>query len=378
MFEYLFEKFNNFYENIFFHYGLFISNYYKQTITISFIINILLTFGLLKLNLLTDSDELYSVINSQAKSDEKLLKNLFIKKDEFYEKKFYVHQLIDFGTWGEINFHVKDEIFDKNIVNETYFEEIKQINDLVINNITIGDGTLKFHDLCAKRFKSCVIDGGDLLDNQFFNWLKSKVEDLKKNSNDQTVIVNHGKVSKSSLDYLTQDHIYARYPSFTDLKFSLGKNFKFITLVNNGSINSTGAPAYATMLKLRYALKSNYENMDLKVKEWEIEFLNFIKTVELKHLTFTYSTSQSLEIEMLSNISFDVYLISTTFMLITLFATLLMSFKSDMVTSPGIVLPFMGILSATFACTSSIGLLSLLNYPACNLIFVIPSLVLGK
>ena len=94
MFELLFEKFNNFYEKIFFNYGLFVAKYYKYTIAFSFLVNILLSFGLLRMKLITDSDELFSVINSQAKADEARLKQLFINNKDFYENKYYLHQLL--------------------------------------------------------------------------------------------------------------------------------------------------------------------------------------------------------------------------------------------------------------------------------------------
>jgi hypothetical protein len=94
MFELLFERLNNFYEKIFYNYGLFIVKYYKYTIAFSFLINILLSFGLLKLKLITDSDELFSVINSKAKADEARLKQIFINNKDFYENKYYLHQLL--------------------------------------------------------------------------------------------------------------------------------------------------------------------------------------------------------------------------------------------------------------------------------------------
>ena len=94
MFELLFERFNSFYEKIFYNYGLFIVKYYKYTIAFSFLINILLSFGLLRMKLITDSEELFSVINSKAKADEARLKQIFINNKDFYENKYYLHQLL--------------------------------------------------------------------------------------------------------------------------------------------------------------------------------------------------------------------------------------------------------------------------------------------
>jgi hypothetical protein len=89
---------------------------------------------------------------------------------------------------------------------------------------------------------------------------------------------------------------------------------------------------------------------------------------------FTYSTSRSLDEEMEANMGFDSRLVTTTFILIMIFATIC----CNMITSPGFILPTSGIFSTIFGISSSFGGLSLLNYSACNLIFIIPLLVLGK
>jgi hypothetical protein len=222
--------------------------------------------------------------------------------------------------------------------------------------------------MCARRFNKCVIDGDNLLKKDFFAWLKTKAEELKTNSNKEN------STEAVVLDFFNSPYLYQTNPGFTDLKFVLGKNFEYIL---DGNKTEEHPAAYATLFKLRYSLKSNYENMDPLVKEWEMEFVRFMKNTKLKYLDFTFAGAHSIESEMLNNISFDEYLVSTTFFLITLFATILMSIKSNLITSPGLILPSAGILSAAFACTSSIGFLSLINYTACNLVFVIPFLVLG-
>ena len=125
-------------------------------------------------------------------------------------------------------------------------------------------------------------------------------------------------------------------------------------------------------------MKYNLNMNNIKVKLWEQEFLRFIKNVNTTGVSFTYSTSRSLDEELEANMGFDSRLIATTFILIMIFATIFMPIGCDMVASPGLILPTAGIASAFFGIGSSFGGLSLLNYPACNLIFIIPLLVLGK
>jgi ABC-type dipeptide/oligopeptide/nickel transport system permease component len=121
-------------------------------------------------------------------------------------------------------------------------------------------------------------------------------------------------------------------------------------------------------------------NLALKNKNvllWESQFLNYVKKLKTTHVSFTYSTSGSLEDEIEANIGFDSKLVTITFLLITIFAIIFMSFHSNKVTSPGIVLPSTGIFSAVLGVSSSTGFLSLIGYSACNLIAPIPFLVMG-
>lgn len=179
-----------------------------------------------------------------------------------------------------------------------------------------------------------------------------------------------------------------RGASMTDLTYNLGKHFH-INLFNESQKGKY--PAFSRAIKLRYNLKSTFENADKDVLSWEREFLKNIKNLLkdgpmcesnnenslLKLLKITYGTSQSLDTEMTANVGLDSILISGTFILIMLFSTILMSLNSNCITSPGVLLPLSGIASAIFGMTSAFGLLSYLGYPGCNLIFVIPFLVFG-
>lgn len=114
-------------------------------------------------------------------------------------------------------------------------------------------------------------------------------------------------------------------------------------------------PGFASGLKLRYNLKSDFENADELVKLWELEFLKNLKLLAKtadsrgciqfndKHmLRMSFAASQSLDLEMAANIAIDTNLIMGTFALIMIFACLLMAINSNCVTSPGILLPMMG------------------------------------
>lgn len=364
MFHYLFDRVNLFYEKVFFNYGKFISRHYLKVIFVSFMVNFVLSLGMLRLNMITNVDNLFFPIKSQARQDETLVKNLF-NNSKLASDDFYLHQIADFGTWAEVNFQTCS---GENILNEDYLTKIKKIHELILD---MAD----YEQVCAKRNGQCLIDGVDLLDKQFYE--KYLGESMQR---------------KSSLYQWDQSYdrknfrFYVRFADsgnigFTDLTFNLGKEFK----INFWNESKEGKePGFSPLLKLRYNLKDNLDNPDKQVLNWELKFLNLMKNLKIDNqndtngiLKISYAASQSLDMEMTANVSLDIKLVVGTFSLIIVFACLFMSIGSNLITSPSYVLPVAGVASAFFGITSSFGLCSYLNYPGCNLIFVIPFLVIG-
>lgn len=141
-------------------------------------------------------------------------------------------------------------------------------------------------------------------------------------------------------------------PSITDLTYNLGKDFRVNAVNESDNEREAG---YARLLKLRYNLKSYFENADESVKLWELELLKELKRLAAtsnsdgciefdgkRLFRISYATSQSLDLEMAENIALDTNLISGTFVLIMLFACLIMVVDSNCITSPGFLLPMMG------------------------------------
>lgn len=147
-------------------------------------------------------------------------------------------------------------------------------------------------------------------------------------------------------------------------------------------------PAYSNFLKLRYNLRADKVADDKMVELWELEYLKNAKLIESKFpelgcddssigMRVSFAVSSSIDIELEANLELDTNLISLTFILIFIIATILMSVDTNWVTAPGMLLPSAGIYSALFGITSSYGLLSWFGYEACNLVFMIPFLVIG-
>ena len=366
VFEKLFEKFNNFYEKLFFNYGIFVAKYHAVVIIATLFLNIMLSVGIFNINIVKDADELFMVTNSEAKRNERLFKKLF-KNTETVNKQFYMHQLLDMGTGAEINFRVREDP-NKNILEKKYFDEILAIHQKILENVVADDNneTVRFEDVCTTRNNKCWIEGTDLLNGDgFFTFLKDNSLNLRKNMD--------------LLEAQDEDIVYLGNNGMNFIALVLGTEFRFI--LDDNDVRVVGCDqtyGYARIFKIRYQIKFNAELKNKKGLLWEKEFLKYMKNMQTENLTFTFSVSKSLEEEIEANIGFDSKLTAITFFFITSFATIFMSIGSNMVTSPGIILPAAGIFSALFGVSSSIGLLSFLRYNACSLIFTIPFLVLGK
>ena len=87
MFQALFKKVNTFYERVFYSYGNFLAKHYVAVIAVAFVLNICLSLGSFRMKMVTDSDELFVLMNGEAKADEALIKKLFSKVRNSIGKK---------------------------------------------------------------------------------------------------------------------------------------------------------------------------------------------------------------------------------------------------------------------------------------------------
>ena len=355
-FENLFRRFNIFYAKIFRNYGVFLSKYPVAFIFIAIILNIILSIGIIKINVIQDSDELFMVKNSEARKNEKILKNLFGNNETLHEEH-YLFKLFDLGTTAEINFRVRKDP-NANILNKQYFDEILSIHKN-IENITVQykNETVRFEDLCATRYKKCWIEGSELLESdEFFKFLKEKSLELQLNKSET-------KTNPEDLVYFSRNGLNVMDPV-------MGKDFKLI-LDDNDKLVADGNQkyAYSDILKLMYQFKFNPDVKNEKLRLWQQEFLKFVKNLKTNYVSLTYSISSSLEEEIEASVRFDTKLLFAAFMIIIALSIVFIS--------SGIMLSFAGIFTVLFAISSSIGLLSLIGFQACSLIILMPILVLG-
>ena len=223
MFSNLYENLNNFYERLFRAYGRIIAKYYVYIIIFSLILNCLLSLGISKFQIITDTDELFTPVGSQAKKDEILIKSLF-NEERLKSSEFFMHQLADMGKWAEINFLtcLNDHGKEENILQEKYLNKIKSIYEFIkknaivqTNNVSIG-----FEQICAKQNGKCLVDGLNLLNSNFyikklndFMWKKELIMNEIKLNNDLTI-------EEKSKEF----RFYVAGGSITDLTYNLGIN----------------------------------------------------------------------------------------------------------------------------------------------------------
>lgn len=367
IFEVLFGTVNDFYENLFYKYGVILSKHYKAIITGSFICNIILALCILNIRVLNDIDDLYFLTDSRAKYEEKYIKSIFNESSEL-ESKYFVHQSIDLGTWAEINFHVAADA-DANILQIQYLNEIRHIHHILMEKTKVihENSTLGFFELCAKRFDECALEGVGILNEKFLHHLKEKSHEIYEN---EETFINSNPMS------LFDPYYDKESKSVTFLSYSLGRHFRYIPSPRNIT-NPNHEYAYTNIIKLRYTLNSPGINKTKIAKEWEEEFLRQIQMIRSNLTSFTFSTSETPQLELDYNLRLDFPLYIATVLLIAVFAIILMSINTNLLTTPCILLPIAGIASAAFGLFSAMGLMSIVGYECCRLVIVVPFLVLG-
>ena len=225
MFHILFEKANSFYENLFRRYGRFLANFYIYVIIASFVLNCLLSLGISKFNLLTNSDDLFVPIDSQAKQDEKLIKSLF-SDSRLKSEEFFLHQLADLGKWGEINFLTCPNQNDEpdNILQEKYLSQIKTINDIIINSTIVhaGNQSIGFDRICAKQNGKCLIDGLGLLSKSFYVTKLNEFMLKKELKLNEIKSMDDNSQQNQVKNKINQFRFYIAGTSMTDLTYNLG------------------------------------------------------------------------------------------------------------------------------------------------------------
>ncbi len=271
LFEYLFIKFNTFYENMFSKIGKQIGNKPYIFIFISLFLTALCSLGFLRSNMINNADDLFIPTDSKSVKD----RNIIAKILPMNYDEYYLHQDYDLGVYGDVIFITRDY---GNIGRLIVRKELKRIYNLIQKiNVTYNNQTYFYKDLCAKHNNQCVIDGDIFFRETFWQ-----------------------RINEKQLDKYILNGLYTDDDGVANLlTFIFGKNLK---------INFKEGKLTAKVLKLRFNLRRilliNNQNQNIEIisRMWEQAFLQFFQHFESIMVRSIYSVSTSMDQELQNNI----------------------------------------------------------------------------
>ena len=327
------EKYEEWFGKVFGRYGRFVARDKKTPWIILFVcafMNIGLTIGIIKMESVTDIEEVYTPQNSEASKDRAAVKNMFPNMNG---QNFNQHALSDFGLYGEVIIRTAN---DMNILNTTLLSQIQEIDEIIRTQIIVYDDTgrqMNFTDICAISSTGCVVDGSVILDSLFIQ----------------------------SVDNIS-------YPVFSNRQISgvVGN-----TVVSEGILTS------ASLVKLRYNLRDDAEEIVSVSKRWEKEFENQISSINKTGLMISYAHSNSMNTELASSTTGDIKYFSYTLFLMTTYASLTSNAMNGNHFADRSNLCQGGVLATVLAIGSALGFTSLIGIQFVAIVCVMPFLVIG-
>ena len=244
------------------------------------------------------------------------------------------YQLPDFGRYADVIVMSKNRASMKSNV---FFEELREIDNFIKRSVFVtgNNKTLSyFKDVCAIQFGHCSVFGDVVLTDQF------------------------------EQDFLSNN---VTFPSY---------NGTFLTPVLASSKSKNGLLLSANGVKLRYYLRQK----DTFSSQWEVDFLSKILEFKTNYTEFSYSTSESLGIELEKNTNGDILFFSLTFTIMLTYASF--ASASSLLECNNIanriLLGLAGVLAPILAIGSAIGFVSAIGIHFTSIVGVMPFLVIGN
>lgn len=307
---------------IFGMYGRFLERHPVKILVISITVNCLLGLGMLRLEVESGAERLYTPVNSQASKDRSFLENIYPSSSEFYAHK-------EAADFAEVLILTKDR---GNMLTSTFLDDVTSVDEFVRNSISITQsGTVyKFSDVCAKQSSACVVSGDIVLSSEF----------------KQMMLANN-----------------ITYPEFNQTSIS--------SLFASPSA-SNGVLTSAIGLKLTYYLRSSYS------EQWEKEFVKTIPNAVVNISELAYSYSDALDNELEENIGGDILFYSLTMTFMMTYACIATSRLNGNCIADRSLLGQAGVLAAVLSILSSFGFVSLIGVKFMSIVGVMPFLIIGK
>lgn len=241
-------------------------------VLLSFLLTAICALGFFRFQMVDDADALFIPIGSKSVRDREILaKILPIKYD-----RYYLHQDLDLGLFGDVIFLTKDH---RNIDRIAIRTELKRIYHLIEKiNVTYENRTYFYRDLCARRHDECVVDGEMYFRDSFWQRLEDK-----------------------QLDRYLVNGMYTDDDAEPNLlPFIFGKKMKLQT--KEGKL-------FSRILKIHFNLRrtkiihGQEKNIEVIARMWEQAFLEFFKNFQSVMVHTVYSVSNSIDQELANNIN---------------------------------------------------------------------------
>ena len=329
------KKYEEWIGEIFGRYGKFVARDKKTPwiiLSVCAFVNIGLALGILRIDSISDIEELYAPQNSEASNDRAEVRRLFPNRNGQY---FNQHALSDFGLYGEVIIRTENDV---NILNATILSQIQELDELIRTQITVSDDTgrdMNFTDICAVSTPTgCVVDGSIILDPQFIQ----------------------------AIDNIT-------YPMFSQRR---------ISGMFGNTVVLQGILASASFVKLRYNLRDDSDEFTSISKRWEKKFEKEIPSISKPGLLLAFAHSNSMNTELDSSTTGDIKYFSVTFTLMITYASLASIGMNMNCIAWRPNLSLSGVLATVLAIGSALGFTSLIGIRFVTIVGVMPFLVIGK
>ncbi|XP_071508891.1 patched domain-containing protein 3-like [Diadema antillarum] len=321
---------------IFGKYGRYLARWPAFFLTVPLLLTAVLGSGIVFLQMDTDVIYLFTPDVSRAHDDAEIIYDLFpVDYDEYYPSR---------GKGDEdlaANIIVQPKTGD-NVLTEAIIAEMLRFDRGVRNITVLNDSGVEynFEAVCARQQGDCLL-----------------------NSVLQVFAYNESRVRDTTLTY----PLYS--PTHEDTVYFLGPFFGDVTLGDDMStITKAGFTALAYYLKTTPELES-------EGRDWEKKFVDYADNFRSDVISVSYIVSQSLdsEIHLAAEEIFPFFTVSYTLICTFACVTCVMT---DWVYSKSL-LAFMGVISASLAVASTLGLLSFAGVNFNVVTLSMPFLILG-
>lgn len=311
-------------------YSGLVCTYPWYVLILCVVCNCLLGLGILRIQIETDTETLYTPEYSQSKSDRAVIQNIFSDKSG---TNFYAKSITDKNKFADVIIQIKDGY---SILTTTYLNEIERIYSFVNATVAVTKQGVAYglSDVCALRTGNCVVEGDIVFSTPF----------------------------RSAM---TSNNI--TYPVY---------NMNYIGGMFGSAQSSAGILTSAKMVLLRFCLRQNTATAKELSGLWEDKFIEVFRTFSSSLVDVAYSASDSIDEELNTNVAGDIIYFALTIALMLLYAGFATSGGNCV--SDRQNLGRAGVFATCLSILGSFGLVSAAGVKFVSIVGILPFLIIGN